>query len=270
MDSIPVSVVELMSLSGRHALVCGASAGIGRAAALSLASLGARVTVLARSEDRLRTVIPQLEAAGASEASGLVADLEDRAGLKTAVEDLLGEAGPIHVLVNNSGGPPSGPLLEAKDDELLRYFSIHVLAYQTLVRAVLPGMAAAHYGRIINVASTSVREPIPNLGVGNTIRGALAGWAKSLSRELPPGVTINNVLPGYIETERLTFLKEAAAERQGKTPEQIEAAWLATVPEGRLGRPEELGAVIAFLASPAASFIRGVSLPVDGGRLQSL
>jgi 3-oxoacyl-[acyl-carrier protein] reductase len=270
MDSIPDSVLDLMSLSGRHALVCGASAGIGRAAAVALASLGARVTALARSEDRLRALIPELEAAGAGQARGLVADLEDRPALESSVQDLLAEVGSVHILVNNAGGPPSGPLLEASEADLLRYFGIHVLSFHLLVRLALPGMAAAGFGRIVNVASTSVREPIPNLGVGNTIRGALAGWAKSLSRELPPGVTINNVLPGYIGTERLASLKQALSQRTGKSPEQVEADWLASVPEARLGRPQELAAAIAFLCSPAAAFVRGVSLPVDGGRLQSI
>src|SRR5262245_23304504 len=146
MNSIPIPVVELMSLSGRHALVCGASAGIGRAAAIALASLGARVTALARSEDKLRTLIPELEAAGAAEARGLVADLDDRDALRIAVSDLLAEAGPVHILVNNAGGPPSGPLLEASEDEMMRFFGIHVLAYHTLVRLVVPGMAAAGFG----------------------------------------------------------------------------------------------------------------------------
>ena len=139
-----------------------------------------------------------------------------------------------------------------------------------MVQKLVPGMLEAGYGRIINVVSTSVREPIPNLGVSNTIRGAVASWAKSLSRELPPGITINNILPGFTDTERLSNLKSAVANRTGKTEEEVHNGWLAQVPEGRLARPEELAAAIAFLASPAAAYIRGVSLPVDGGRLRSI
>lgn len=145
-----------------------------------------------------------------------------------------------------------------------------MLAPHLLVGLLLPGMRAAGYGRILNVLSTSVREPIPNLGVSNTIRGAVASWAKTLSMELPPGVTINNVLPGYTDTERLGELGAAISARTGKSGEQVRADWVATIPEGRLAEPEELGAVLAFLASPEASYIRGVSLPVDGGRLKSI
>src|SRR5690606_36944419 len=133
-----------------------------------------------------------------------------------------------------------------------------------------PGMREAGYGRIVNVLSTSVREPIDNLGVSNTIRAAVAGWAKTLSRELPPGVTINNILPGYTDTERLATLASSAGERTGRTADEDRQGWIATVPEGRLGLPEELAAAVAFLASPAAAYVRGVSLPVDGGRLRSI
>jgi 3-oxoacyl-[acyl-carrier protein] reductase len=270
MDSIAPFPGNLMSLSGRHALVCGASAGIGRAAALALAGLGARVTVLARSEERLRGLLPELEAAGAEQANAVAADQDQRESLRATLREVLAELGPVHVLVNNSGGPPSGPLLQATEEDLLHAFGRHVLAFHALVQGVLPGMCEAGYGRIVNIASTSVREPIPGLGVGNTVRGALGGWAKSLSRELPPNITINNVLPGYVGTERLAELQASIAERTGRSREEVEAGWLATVPEGRLGRPDELGAVIAFLASPAASFVRGVSLPVDGGRMWSI
>lgn len=258
------------SLAGRHALVCGASAGIGRAAALALAGLGARVTALARSRDKLEALLPALREAGAPEALALVADLDDRLGLERAVAEHLERHGDVHVLVNNTGGPKAGPLLEAGEAALLEAFGRHVLAAHLLVRLALPGMRAAGWGRIVNVVSTSVREPIPNLGVSNTVRAAVAAWAKTLSKELPPGITINTVLPGYTDTERLAALAQANAERGGTTPDQVRAGWLASVPERRIGRPEELGAVIAFLASPAASYVRGVTLPVDGGRLNGI
>jgi 3-oxoacyl-[acyl-carrier protein] reductase len=161
-------------------------------------------------------------------------------------------------------------MLDADDEDFLLPLGRHLLASHMLVKLVLPGMVAAGYGRIVNIISLSVREPLVNLGVSNTVRGAMASWAKSLSSELPPQVTINNVLPGYTDTGRLRSLGATLAERTGQTIEQIEAGWIAGVPLGRLGRPAELGQAVAFLASPAASYIRGVSLPVDGGRLKSI
>jgi 3-oxoacyl-[acyl-carrier protein] reductase len=255
------------SLAGRHALVCGASMGIGRAGARALASRGARLTLLARSRDRLEELAGELRGAGAR-VEVLAADLDDRPSVTEALDRAALE--PVHVLVNNTGGPPSGQLLEAGPEDLLRAFGRHVLAAHMLTTRFLPGMREAGYGRIINVLSTSVREPIPGLGVSNTIRAAMASWAKTLSRELPPGVTINNVLPGFTDTERLEELAGQISARTGQSEGEVRAAWLTTVPEGRLGRPEELGAAIAFLASPAAAFIRGVSLPVDGGRLNCI
>lgn len=259
-----------LSLRGRHALVCGASQGIGQATAVALAELGATVTVLARNPAKLASLRPILMQAGATETHMLVADLDDRAGLKAAVQDHLAKAGPIHILVNNTGGPPSGPLLDAKEEDFLKAYGRHLLASHLLVQLLAPGMRQAGYGRIVNVLSTSVREPIPGLGVSNTIRATVASWAKTLSRELPPGVTINSVLPGYTDTERLSELSASMAARQGKSPKDVAKGWVDVTPEGRLGRPEELGNVIAFLCSPAASFVRGVVLPVDGGRLHSI
>lgn len=259
-----------LNLTGRHALVCGASSGIGRATALALASRGARVTALARSLDKLKSLVEELRTAGGEGSGYLVADLDDRGGLERVIREHLAAEGQIKILVNNSGGPKGGPILHATEAEFEVAFGRHVLASHLLVRLVLPGMAEAGFGRIVNVISTSVREPIAGLGVSNTIRGAMASWAKTVSKELPPGVTINNVLPGYTATERLTSLKESTAQRTGRKPAEVEAEWLASIPEGRLAQPEEIAAAIAFLASPAASYVRGVSLAVDGGRLQSI
>ena len=259
-----MTVVNL-DLSGRTALVCGASAGIGRATALCLAAHGASVIALARRPERLGALVDELTAAGATNASYIVADLDDTEGLRSAVAGCGAQ-----ILINNTGGPPSGKLIEANTDELAHAFQRHVLGAQVLLKALLPAMQDAQYGRIVNVLSTSVREPIPNLGVSNTIRGAMASWAKSVSKELPPGVTINNVLPGYTNTERLGNLKAAVANRTNQTEEQVMASWMGRVPEGRLGNPEELASAIAFLASPAGGYIRGQSLAVDGGRLNAI
>jgi 3-oxoacyl-[acyl-carrier protein] reductase len=255
-----------LSLGGRHALVCGGSRGIGRAAAGALAGLGARVTLLARSEERLREALVGL----GPDAAYVVADADDRASLGQAVDRLLAERGAVHVLVNNAGGPPGGPLVEATEAALLAAFGRHVLASHGLVQKVLPGMKAAGWGRIVNIVSTSVYEPIPGLGVSNVVRAAMGGWAKTLSDELPPGVTINNVLPGYTATDRLAELRVAMAAKGGTTPEAIEQGWRAATPEGRLAEPAEIAAVIAFLCSPASSFVRGVSMAVDGGRTRSI
>jgi len=264
-----MAAIPSQSLTGRTALVCGASKGIGRATAIALSRAGARTILLARSPDRLAALAKEIEADGGA-AVVQVADLDDREALARLVAAMVSSHGPIHILVNNSAGPPGGPLLEASPDALLTAFGRHVLAGHLLVQGLLPGMRSERYGRIINVISTSVREPIPNLGVSNTIRGAMASWAKSLSRELPPGVTINNVLPGFTDTERLGSLAAGRAAREGVTAEQVHANWMSQVPEGRLAQPEETAATIAFLASPAAAYIRGVSLPVDGGRLRSI
>ncbi len=252
------------SLADRHALVCGASAGIGQAAARALAARGARLTLVARR----KTALEELASEISGEVGIVAADLDDRDGLQAALDQA--SLGPVHILINNTGGPKSGPLLESEEGALLEAFGRHVLAAHQLVQRFLPDMREAGYGRIINVLSTSVREPIPGLGVSNIIRAAMASWSKTLSRELPPGITINNILPGFTDTPRLSQLAGQIAARTGKSDEEVRDGWLSLVPEGRLGRPEELGAAIAFLASPAASFVRGVSLPVDGGRLASI
>ena len=257
-------------LRGRHALVCGASEGIGRAAAHELALLGADVTLLARREQALRDVAATLPCTGAQRHGWIVADLADHAGLEAGVLALV-EDRPVHILVNNTAGPRGGPVHSASADEFLDAFRRHLLANQLLVQAVLPGMRAAAWGRIANVVSTSVREPIANLGVSNTIRGAVAGWAKTLSRELAPfGITVNNVLPGYTETGRIAQLARDRAATTGQTEEAILDGMRRNVPAGRFAQPAEIGGVIAFLCSPAAAYVNGTSLAVDGGRMQSI
>jgi 3-oxoacyl-[acyl-carrier protein] reductase len=257
-------------LAGRHALVCGASAGIGRAAAIALAERGATLTVLARRNEQLQALRPILMNAGARETHALAADLDDRPGLRAAVSAHLEKTGPVHVLLNNTGGPPSAPLLDAREEDFLKPYGRHLLASHVLAQLVVPGMKEAGYGRIVNVLSSSVREPIPGLGVSNTIRAAMASWAKTLSRELPPGITVNSILPGYVDTERLSELALSMAKARGVGPNDVRKGWVDATPEGRLGRPEELGRVIAFLCSPEASFVRGAVIPVDGGRLWSI
>lgn len=258
------------SLAGRHALVCGASSGIGRATALALASHGAQVTALARSADKLDALVPELKAAGAADARALKVDLALHQSVHAALDRLLLDVGPVHILINNAGGPQGGPILSASAEEFTRTFHLHVLTAHLLTRSLLPGMVESGYGRIVNIISTSVKEPIVGLGVSNTVRAAMAGWSKTVSKELPSGVTINNVLPGFTATDRLSSLKDQVAERRSVQPGQVEAEWLASVPEGRLGRPEEVAALAAFLCTPAAAYVRGQSIAADGGRLNSI
>ncbi len=251
-------------LSGRTALVCGASKGIGAASARALATLGCAVVGLARSEDRLAAVVEDLPGEGHGR---LVADLGDKASIEAAVARLLDERGRVEILINNCGGPPGGPITAAADDEFTSALRHHLLAAVRLSRLLLPGMREVGYGRILNVISTSVKVPIPGLGVSNTTRAAVANWAKTLSREVAKdGITVNNVLPGFTDTERLRSIFRSRAEKQGKPVEEVAAAARAGVPAGRFAEAREVAAAVAFLASPAASYINGINLPVDGGR----
>lgn len=259
-----------MELEGKHALVCGASLGIGRACAIELAKAGAQITAIARSTEKLETLMRELPSTGSSSNTFLAADMDHPEEFRQKIRSHLKTAGPVQILINNTAGPPHGPLLEADEQDFLSTFQRHVLTSHFLVKECLPSMQASQYGRIINIISTSVREPIVGLGVSNTIRGAMAGWSKTLSKELPPHITINNILPGFTATDRLAELRDAIARNHGKNREEIEKEWIAQIPERRLGEPQDIGRVVAFLASPASSYIRGVSLPVDGGKMHAL
>jgi len=253
-----------IDLSGKKALVCGASQGIGAAIARELAALGCGVTALARSRDKLAGLVAELPGTGHHL---LAVDLGDREELSRLVRALITDGGPIHILVNNTAGPKPGPITEAEDATFLQGFHNHILVGSLLVHLLLPGMKEAGYGRILNIISTSVKVPIPNLGVSNTIRGAMASWCKTLAGEVAPfGITANNILPGFTLTPRLESLIAAAAERAGQSRADMASAWQATVPAGRFGDPHEVAAAAAFLASPAAAYINGINLPVDGGR----
>ena len=259
-----------LDLTGKHALVCGGSEGIGRATAHELALLGADVTVLARRPEALQEVVAALPCSGAQQHGWISADVARTDMLRAQVE-ALAAGKPVHILVNNTGGPPGGPAHSADIAAFLDAFNKHLVANQAVVQALLPGMRAASWGRIVNVISTSVKEPIAGLGVSNTIRGAVASWAKTLSRELAPsGITVNNVLPGYTETGRITQIIHDRALASGQSEPAIIDGMRKTVPAGRFAQPGEIGGVIAFLCSPAAAYVNGVSLAVDGGRMQSI
>ena len=259
-----------LDLTGKHALVCGASEGIGLAAARELAMLGADVTLLARREDALRAACDALPKRDGQRHGFAVADVARTDALANAAAELAARK-PVHILINNTGGPPPGPAHAAEIAAYLDAFTRHLVANQVLVQALLPGMRDAKWGRIVNVISTSVYEPIANLGVSNTIRGAVASWAKTLSKELgPDGITVNSVLPGYTETARIAQIVQGAMARSGKPEAEVRAELAANVPLRRFAQPGEIGAVIAFLCSPAAGYVSGQSIAVDGGRMQSI
>ncbi len=255
------------SLKGKKAIVGGGSKGIGRATAMELAALGASVTVMARSKEALEEAVEGLSKEKGQEHHALVADFSNLALLKEMISGHLFACGPCHILINNSGGPPPGPVHTASEEEFLAAFTQHLLANHIMMQALLPGMREAGYGRIINIISTSVKQPLKGLGVSNTIRGAVANWAKTLAGEIAAdGITVNNVLPGATDTDRLAEIIKGKARKQQKAPEDIAEEEKSHIPAGRFGTPEELAQAIAFLASPAASYINGINLPVDGGR----
>jgi len=260
-----------LDLQGRHALVCGGSQGIGLASAHELALLGANVTLLARGEEALQAAVAGLPCPRPHQQHGWIAvDVSDAATLAAKVAAVVA-ADPIQILIHNSGGPPGGPLARATPAALLAVFQQHLIAGHVLLQALLPGMQAAGYGRIVNVISTSVKEPIAGLGVSNTIRGAVASWSKTLASELAPqGITVNNVLPGFTDTARLSGLIAATAASSGRSADEVAAGMRATAPAGRFADPSEPAAAIAFLCTPAAAYINGINLPVDGGRTRSL
>ncbi|NJM10372.1 MAG: SDR family oxidoreductase [Bdellovibrionaceae bacterium] len=258
-----------LSLQGHWALVGGASQGIGQATARILSAQGARVILMSRRSEVLEQVKATLT--NPSLHRTLALDLERLEDISLMLGRLVADLGPVSIWVNNTGGPKAGPLSEASPDEMERAFRGHVLSSQVILRTLLPGMKTAGYGRIINVLSTSVKVPIPNLGVSNTIRAAMASWAKTLSQEVGQyGITVNNILPGFIETPRLDSLASGAAAKSSKTEAEIRKEWADQVPMRRLGDPNETAQAIAFLASPAAGYISGVHLPVDGGRTGAL
>lgn len=262
-----------ISLNGKQAFVCGSTQGIGKAVAIQLAKMGASVTLCARNEQALKEVqeeLNQFTSIGA-EHDYLVVDFFNPDLLKGKLQDYISKGRKVHILVNNTGGPPAGDAIDAKPEEFIKAFSAHLICNQHLVQAFMPSMKASAYGRVINIISTSVKVPIPGLGVSNTTRGAVASWAKTLARELASfGITVNNVLPGFTKTARLDSLIAVRAKKNGKTFEEYEQIMKNSVPAGRFATAEEVAGAVAYLASPIAAFVNGINLPVDGGNTPSL
>ncbi|WP_028297838.1 SDR family oxidoreductase [Olivibacter sitiensis] len=260
-----------IDLTGKKALVGGSSKGIGAASALLLAQAGAEVTLMARDEDQLHATCAQLDRSHEQKHGFIVADFSYPDDVLAKVKAHMDERGGFDLLINNTGGPKPAPLLADRPEKLELAFRQHILMSQELAQLLVPYMKAKFFGRIINIISTSVKAPIPGLGTSNVIRGAMASWSKTLATELASyGITVNNVLPGSTDTDRIRSMVAQQAEEQGKSEDEVKQAMEAQIPMGRFAHAEEIAAAVVFLASSQASYITGINLPVDGGRMPCL
>lgn len=259
-----------ISLLNKNAMVCGSTSGIGKSCAILLAKLGASITLVARSEEKLRDTLILLDMTQDQKHNYLVADFSNPEEVRQKANAAVAKRS-YQILINNTGGPKGGPMFSADTEEFTNAFSQHLICNQILVQALVPGMKEADYGRIINIISTSVKQPIDGLGVSNTIRGAVASWSKTLANELGQyGITVNNVLPGFTATGRLDDIVSNNAQKKNQSEKEISEAMMNQVPARRFAQPGEIANAVAFLAGHAASYINGVNLPVDGGRTKSL
>jgi 3-oxoacyl-[acyl-carrier protein] reductase len=255
----------------RTALVCGSTQGIGFAVASQLAKNGFNLILMARNEEKLTSALARLDNSLGQVHQYLVADFSKPTELKSVIDAFIQKGNRVHVLVNNTGGPKGGLIKDAAPEEFINTFNQHLICNHILMQASNPGMIADRFGRIINIISTSVKQPLPNLGVSNTIRGAVANWSKTLAGELGQyGITVNNVLPGATNTSRLTEIAGVKSEKTGQTVTEIFEEMGHETPMNRIAEPEEVAAAVCFLASPEASYINGINLPVDGGRTKCL
>jgi len=261
----------IFDFSGKRAAVCGSTQGMGKATAILLSELGAEVVLISRNLDSLKKTKLELSVSNDQNHDILCADFSDPNKLKENLTVYLEKKLPIHILINNTGGPPPGEITAATSDDFLDGFYKHVLCNQILVKEILPFMKKEKFGRIVNIISTSVKQPIIGLGVSNTIRGAVGSWAKTLASEVAPfGITVNNLLPGATNTNRLDSLFKSIAKKNGVASTDIKKEWIKDIPVGRIAEPEEIAYAIVFLVSEYAGYINGINLPVDGGRLQCL
>ena len=258
-------------MNGKNALVCGSSKGIGASTAIELSKLGVSITLLARNKDSLSNVLDRLVSSKNQNHTYLIADFDDPMKLINTINNFIKSSPPIQILINNSGGPKPGPIIDATIENFIGAFKRHLICNHILVQALVPNMKKANFGRIINITSTSVKQPIEGLGVSNTIRGAVANWAKTLSFELGEfGITVNNILPGYTDTQRLQEIFLSNSKKNKFDIESIISDAHSQIPLGRFADPKETAKAICFLASEDASYINGINLPVDGGRLSTL
>lgn len=263
-----------LDLTGKNAFVGGSSKGIGRAVALELAKLGANITLIGRDETALMQGLIDLSFISKAEQhhDSIAVDFSNSDKVKSAVERHLKKTNKTyHILINNTGGPPSGKIFDAEEKEFIAAFEAHLINNHTLTKLFVPGMKKDGYGRIVNIISTSVKQPLPNLGVSNTIRAAVANWAKTMANELGAfGITVNNVLPGATETGRMQSIIKNRVDKTGWDEDMVREEMMREIPMQRFASPEEVAAAVAFLASPAASYINGINVPVDGGRTGNL
>ena len=260
-----------LDLTGKTALVCGASQGLGFACATELALMGANIIAASRDENKLKTALQNFDTSKKQQHNYLVMDLSEPGNVKQTVSEFLAKGNVIHILINNAGGPPSAPMIDTDISEIEKAFRTHLISSHILVQLIFKGMKDSGFGRIVNIVSTSVKQPINGLGISNLVRAAVANWAKTLANEISNfGITVNNVLPGYTNTNRLDYLFTKQASDQHINKEDIYKQITVSIPAGRLGEPLELGAAVAFLCSPASAYINGINLPVDGGRTGSL
>jgi 3-oxoacyl-[acyl-carrier protein] reductase len=253
-----------MNLENKIALVSGATGGIGKASAIQLSKLGATIILLARNKTKLLKTLEELDSSKEQKHSFLIANFSDSSSLESVCKKI--HELKIDILLNNTGGPAGGPIENAGTNEFINTFNQHLIANHMLTQAVIGNMKDQPYGRIINIISTSVKAPLNGLGVSNTIRGAVANWSKTMANELGKyNITVNNVLPGATNTERLNEIFEAKSKKLGKSVAEIKKGMESIVPMGRIAEPEEVANAVCFLASPLASYINGINLPVDGG-----
>jgi 3-oxoacyl-[acyl-carrier protein] reductase len=256
-----------LNLSLKTAFVCGSTQGIGKAAAMELAAMGAKIVLIARNTEALKSTIVEINQINHLNNDFITADFSDSNQLKSALDIYIKQHGAAHILVNNTGGPPAGKIYEAGINEFLAAFNNHLICNHILATAVLPFMKHEKFGRIINIISTSVKQPLKGLGVSNTVRAAVANWAKTLSAEVAPfGITVNNVLPGATATARLQGIINNKSQKLNEPTDKISQEMIDEIPAGRFADASEIAAAVAFLASPAAAYINGINLPVDGGR----
>lgn len=260
-----------LDLLGKNAFVCGSSQGIGKAVAIELSKLGANVTLSSRDEANLQNAISELNNSKGQQHEYLIADMLDPQRLREELDNHIKEKRSYHILINNTGGPIAGTAFNSKIIDYANAFTSHLLSAQVMAQAIVPFMKLEAYGRIINITSISAKQPIKELGISNTIRASVCNWGKSLSNELAEfGITVNNVLPGYTNTNRLKELIDNKANIAGVPPDQMRRKLEREVPLNRIADPSEIANAVAFLASPAAGYINGINLPVDGGRTKSL
>lgn len=259
-----------LSLENKTAIICGSTQGIGLASAIELANLGATCILMARNEEALKEAIQKLATPNRQKHNYLVANFDEPEQVKKVIEGFV-QNHQAQILVNNSGGPNAGPIATANEADFIHTFNRHLICNHILTTALIPSMKAAGYGRVINIISTSVKIPLPNLGVSNTIRGAVASWSKTMANELGQfNITVNNVLPGATATGRLTAIIQNNAGKKSVSIDEVEDEMKREIPMKRFAQPNEIANAVAFLASPAASYINGVSIPVDGGRTGSI